>query len=310
MKNLIVITGPTAVGKSSIGIELAKKIGGEIISADSMQVYKGMDIGTAKIKKNEMDGIPHFLIDEFEPTERFDVTVFQKRAKECIDDIKKRGKIPIIVGGTGFYIQSVLYDIDFKEYGDDSQIRGKYEELVKSIGKGGLHRILEEVDTDYAATVSENNVKKVIRAISFYESTGIRLSEHNKRERERPKSYDFSYFVLTMQREKLYEKINLRVDEMFTEGLVDEVISLLKKGYDRELVSMQGIGYKEVISYLNGEIDYDSCVNLIKKGTRNFAKRQLTWFRREREVVYIDRDILKTNEMVIQKMCEHIQTQN
>ena len=302
MKDLIVLTGPTAVGKTSLSIMLAKEIGGEIISADSMQVYKYMDIGTAKVTKEEMCGVPHFLIDELEPDEEFNVTIFKNKVMKYIEEIRNRGHVPIIVGGTGFYIQSVIYDINFTEYGDDSDIRKKYEEIAKISGKTELHKRLSDVDKEYADSVSENNVKKVVRALSFYEMTGEKLSVHNTKERERTSPFDFAYFVLTMDRKKLYERIDKRVDLMFKMGLVDEVKSLMKKGYNKSMVSMQGIGYKEVIDYLNGEISMDECIDIIKRDTRHFAKRQLTWFKREKVVTYIDKEKFVTEADCLKEM--------
>ena len=302
MKDLIVLTGPTAVGKTTLSIALAKAVGGEIISADSMQVYKYMNIGTAKITEDEKCGIPHFMIDELEPDEEFNVTIFKNKVMNYIKEIKDRGKIPIIVGGTGFYIQSVIYDINFNEYGDDSQVRKKYEEMAENSGKSKLHSKLAEVDKEYADSVSENNVKKVVRALSFFEMTGEKLSEHNKRERERSSPFDFAYFVLTMDRKKLYERIDKRVELMFEMGLVGEVRNLMKRGYDKSLVSMQGIGYKEVIDYLTGKTGFDDCIDIIKRDTRHFAKRQLTWFKREKVVNYIDKDIFTTEEDCLKEM--------
>ena len=290
MRDLIVLTGPTAVGKTSLSISLAKAVGGEIISADSMQVYKYMNIGTAKITEEEMCGVPHFLIDELEPDEEFNVTIFKNKVMKYIEEIRSRGNIPIIVGGTGFYIQSVIYDINFSEYGDDSEVRKKYEEMAETLGKTELHKRLSEVDKEYADSVSENNVKKVVRALAFYEMTGEKLSEHNKKERERTSPFDFAYFVLTMDREKLYERIDNRVDLMFEMGLVDEVKGLMSRGYNKSMVSMQGIGYKEVIDYINGETSLSECIDIIKRDTRHFAKRQLTWFKREKVVSYINKD--------------------
>lgn len=302
MKDLIVLTGPTAVGKTSLSIALAKAVGGEIISADSMQVYKYMNIGTAKITEEEKCGIPHFLIDEFEPDEEFNVTIFKNKVMGYIKDITSRGKVPIIVGGTGFYIQSVIYDINFNEYGDDSEVRKKYELMAETIGKSELHKKLALVDREYADSVSENNVKKVVRALSFFEMTGEKLSEHNKRERERSSPFDFAYFVLTMDRKKLYERIDKRVDLMFDMGLVDEVKALMAKGYDKSLVSMQGIGYKEVIDYLNGKTSLEECIDIIKRDTRHFAKRQLTWFKREKVVTYIDKDEFVSEDKCLKEM--------
>ena len=302
MKDLIVLTGPTAVGKTSLSIALAKAVDGEIISADSMQVYKYMNIGTAKITEEEKCGIPHFLIDEFEPDEEFNVTIFKNKVMGYIKDIKSRGKVPIIVGGTGFYIQSVIYDINFNEYGDDSEVRKKYELMAETIGKSELHKKLALVDREYADSVSENNVKKVVRALTFFEMTGEKLSEHNKRERERSSPFDFAYFVLTMDRKKLYERIDKRVDLMFDMGLVEEVKALMAKGYDKSLVSMQGIGYKEVIDYLSGKTSLEECIDIIKRDTRHFAKRQLTWFKREKVVTYIDKDEFDAEDNCLKEM--------
>ena len=302
MKDLIVLTGPTAVGKTSLSIALAKAVDGEIISADSMQVYKYMNIGTAKITEEEKCGIPHFLIDELEPDEEFNVTIFKNKVMGYIEDIKSRGKVPIIVGGTGFYIQSVIYDINFNEYGDDSNVRKKYEAMAETIGKSELHKKLALVDREYADSVSYNNVKKVVRALTFFEMTGEKLSEHNKRERERSSPFDFAYFVLTMDRKKLYERIDKRVDLMFDMGLVEEVKALMTKGYDKSLVSMQGIGYKEVIDYLSGKTSLEECIDIIKRDTRHFAKRQLTWFKREKVVTYIDKDEFDAEDKCLKEM--------
>lgn len=302
MKDLIVLTGPTAVGKTSLSIALAKAVDGEIISADSMQVYKYMNIGTAKITEEEKCGIPHFLIDELEPNEEFNVTIFKNKVMGYIEDIKSRGKVPIIVGGTGFYIQSVIYDINFNEYGDDSNVRKKYEAMAETLGKSELHKKLALVDREYAASVSYNNVKKVVRALTFFEMTGEKLSEHNKRERERSSPFDFAYFVLTMDRKKLYERIDKRVDLMFDMGLVEEVKALMAKGYDKSLVSMQGIGYKEVIDYLSGKTSLEECIDIIKRDTRHFAKRQLTWFKREKVVTYIDKDEFDAEDKCLKEM--------
>ena len=302
MKDLIVLTGPTAVGKTSLSIALAKAVDGEIISADSMQVYKYMNIGTAKITEEEKCGIPHFLIDELEPDEEFNVTIFKNKVMGSIEDIKSRGKVPIIVGGTGFYIQSVIYDINFNKYGDDSNVRKKYEAMAETLGKSELHKKLALVDREYADSVSYNNVKKVVRALTFFEMTGEKLSEHNKRERERSSPFDFAYFVLTMDRKKLYERIDKRVDLMFDMGLVEEVKALMAKGYDKSLVSMQGIGYKEVIDYLSGKTGLEECIDIIKRDTRHFAKRQLTWFKREKVVTYIDKDEFDAEDKCLKEM--------
>ena len=302
MKNLIVITGPTAVGKTELSVRLAKKIGGEIISADSMQVYKGMDIGTAKITEAEKEDVPHFLIDEYEPDFDFNVTVFKERVMSCIEDIRSRGHIPIIAGGTGFYIQAVLYDIDFKENDGEDLIRKKYEYLLEVEGKHFLHKRLSDVDSEYAASVSENNVKKVIRALSFFDVTGEKLSKHNLTEREKTSPFDFAYFVLTMDRERLYKRIDERVDKMFDVGLVDEVKALKDMGLTKNMTSMQGIGYKEVLAYLDGEMSLEEAKEKVKLNTRHFAKRQMTWFKREKNVIYVDREDDECFERILKEI--------
>lgn len=286
---IIVLTGPTAVGKTDISIRLAKETGGEIISADSMQVYRHMDIGTAKVRPYEMQGIPHYMIDEWEPDEEFNVFIFQKKVKEYIRDIHARGKIPILAGGTGFYIQAVLYDIAFTENQQDSLYRQKLQKEAQEKGAHALHDKLRRVDPESAEVIHENNIKRVIRALEYYQFTGEKFSEHNARERERISPYNFLYVVLTMDREKLYQRIDKRVDRMMEQGLADEVGRLLDKGYKRDLVSMQGLGYKEIAAALEHECTMEEAVYRLKRDTRHFAKRQMTWFRREREVVMLDR---------------------
>lgn len=293
MEKLVVLTGPTAVGKSKLSIELARRLNGEIISADSMQVYKGMDIGTDKIKESAMGGVPHHMIDILEPTEEFNAFEFKRRAKVLIDEIHSRGHISILVGGTGFYIQSVLYDVDFSEAEDEEASDAYKDELYKiSEEEGGvsrLHKMLTEVDPEYAADLHENNVKRVIRALCYFHDTGEKMSEHNKNQRENASPYDFFYFVLTDEREILYKRIEDRIDKMMEEGLEDEVKGLMALNIDRNATSMQALGYREMISYLEGEITRDEAVELLKKNTRHFAKRQLTWFRREKTVTWIDK---------------------
>lgn len=286
---IIVLTGPTAVGKTDISIRLAKETGGEIISADSMQVYRHMDIGTAKVRPYEMQGIPHYMIDEWEPDEEFNVFIFQKKVKEYIRDIHARGKIPILAGGTGFYIQAVLYDIAFTENQQDSLYRQKLQKEALEKGAHALHDKLRRVDPESAEVIHENNIKRVIRALEYYQFTGEKFSVHNARERERISPYNFLYVVLTMDREKLYQRIDQRVDRMMEQGLADEVGRLLDKGYKRDLVSMQGLGYKEIAAALEHECTMEEAVYRLKRDTRHFAKRQMTWFRREREVVMLDR---------------------
>jgi tRNA dimethylallyltransferase len=290
MNKLVILTGPTAVGKTHLSIQLAKKINGEIISADSIQVYKGMDIGSAKITKEETDGIPHHLIDILEPKEEFNVHIFKKLATKAINDISSRGKIPIIVGGTGFYIQAVLYDINFDDTETDYEYREYLEQLAKDKGNAFLHNMLKEVDPESAAAIHCNNLKRVIRALEYYKQTGKKISEHNEKERENKSPYNFAYFVLNDKRDKLYNRINQRVDIMFDNGLLKEMETLIAKGYTRDLVSMQGIGYKELFNYFDGKTSLDETKELIKKNTRHFAKRQLTWFRREKDVTMLNID--------------------
>lgn len=289
-KKLIILTGPTAAGKTKLSIALAKSVNGEIISADSMQVYKHMDIGSAKIRPEEMQGIKHYLVDILEPSEEFNIVLFQKYAKQAAAEIYEKGKIPIIVGGTGFYIQSVLYDIDFQDSDEDAALRAELEKTAQEKGREFLHNILKECDPQAAREIHANNVKRVIRAIEFYRQTGRKISEHNETERAKQSAYDSYYFVLTDKREKLYENIEKRVDIMIQEGLVGEVKRLMDMGCKRDSTAMQGLGYKEIISYLMGEITLDEAIRIIKRDTRHFAKRQLTWFRRERDVIWIEKD--------------------
>lgn len=298
-KPLIILTGPTAVGKTKASIGLAKTINGEIISADSMQVYKYMDIGSAKIHPEEMQGVKHYLVDELEPDEEFNVVRFQKMAKQAIQEIYAKGKVPILVGGTGFYIQAVLYDIDFQENEEDNTYRTELEQLAREKGGSWLHHMLSEVDEESARDIHENNVKKVIRALEYYHQTGKKISEHNAEERQKESPYNAVYFVLNDDRKNLYESINLRVDQMIEEGLVEEVRGLKMRGYKKEMVSMQGLGYKEMLDYLDGIYSLDEAVEIIKRDTRHFAKRQLTWFRRERNVQWIDKKQFHYDENLI-----------
>ena len=289
---LIVLTGPTAVGKTSLSIQLAKAIGGEIISADSMQVYRHMDIGSAKVTADEMEGVPHHLIDVLEPDQDFNVVTFQHMAKEALQGIYNRRRIPIIAGGTGFYIQALLYDIDFKENEDGSPVRRELEELAAREGEAApavLHAMLEEIDPDSAARIHANNVKRVIRAIEYYRLTGRKISVHNQEERTKESPYDFLYYVVNTERPVLYARIDRRVDQMMENGLVEEVQTLKSMGCHRGQTSMQGLGYKEILDYLDGRCTLDEAVYVLKRDTRHFAKRQLTWFKRERDVIWINK---------------------
>lgn len=304
-KPIVIIAGPTACGKTACSIELAKQINGEIISADSMQVYKLMDIGTAKIKKEEMEGIKHYLIDEFYPDEDFSIAIFQKYTKKYIKEIQDKGKIPIIVGGTGFYINSIIFDNDFKETEKDETYRQELESLARDKGNEYLHLKLKEVDYKSYEKIHPNNVKKVIRALEFYFQTGSPISEHNEAEKQKIPIYKNYFFILNMNRDTLYERINERVDIMIKKGLVDEVKSLLQKGYDKNLVSMQGIGYKEIVKYIENEISLEEAIYLIKRNTRRFAKRQITWFKHQCNGNWINIDDKNFME-VIQEMKDSI----
>lgn len=296
MKNLVILTGPTAVGKTSLSINLAKAINGEIISADSMQVYKGMDIGTAKITTEEMQGIPHYLIDVIEPTEDFHVVKFKELVQEALDKIYAKGKIPIICGGTGFYIQAILYDIDFDENEIDAEYRKKLETFADECGNEALHDKLKEVDIESANSIPAANRKRVIRALEYYHQTGEKFSLHNATQREKTSPYSFAYFVLNDDRQLLYNRIDKRVDLMMKNGLLDEVKSLIAAGAKRGMTSMDGIGYKEILDYIEGTMTLEASVELIKKKSRNYAKRQLTWFRREKDVTWIDKTIYNSTE--------------
>ena len=295
---LIIIAGPTSAGKSDIAVRLAKMIGGEIISADSIQVYRGMDIGSGKITPDEMEGIPHYLIDILDPKDDFNITMFQKLAKEAVFDISSRGKIPILVGGTGFYIQSLIYDIDFTSQPELDEFRKELQKYADEYGARALHERLRAVDPKSAEKIHENNIKRTIRAIEFYEFTGKQISEHNERQRQNESPYDFWYFVITDDRQELYERINRRVDKMLDAGLVQEVRGLREAGCTLDMTSMQGLGYKEIYECLEGRLTLEEAVYKIKRDTRHFAKRQLTWFRRERDVIWVDRRDFKDDEKI------------
>ncbi len=288
---LVILTGPTAVGKTALSVAFAKAINGEIISADSMQVYRHMDIGSAKVTKEEMEGVPHHLIDVLEPAEEFNVVLFQRMARQAAEEIESRGHIPILVGGTGFYIQALLYNIDFAENDEDRRLRRSLEEIAKEQGASALYEKLRAVDPESCEIIHANNVKRVIRAIEFYEKTGKKISAHNREQRQNISPYRFAYFVLNDDREKIYRQIDQRVDLMMERGLVEEVRALRAMGCSRGMVSMQGLGYKEILSYLEGEISQEEAVYLIKRDTRHFAKRQLTWFKREKEVTWIEKNV-------------------
>ena len=290
-QSLIIISGPTAAGKTALSIELAKNINGSIISADSMQVYRGMDVGSAKISVDEMQGIKHYLIDILDPREDFNIALFKEYAKKAIESINAAGKIPIVVGGTGFYIQALLYDIDFDEAAtEDTSIRDELTLLAKEKGNEYVHDILKKVDIKSANDIHPNNIKRVIRAIEYYKLTGNKISDHNLEQHEKESPYNFKYFVINEDREILYKNIDKRVDIMVENGLVEEVQKLKSGGLNRDYISMQGLGYKEILAYLDDEISLGEAINIIKRDTRHFAKRQLTWFRREKEVTWINKE--------------------
>lgn len=303
---LIILTGPTAAGKTKLSIALAKAVGGEIISADSMQVYRHMDIGSAKISQEEMEGIPHYLVDVLEPFEAFHVVRFQQMAKAAMEEIRSRGHIPILVGGTGFYIQAIVGDVDFTD-NETSPVRRELEQRAAEQGACVLYEELKKVDPESAAIIHENNVKRVIRALEFYRLTGKKISKHNEEQKEKESPYNFAYFVLNEERQKLYKRIDRRVDEMIEAGLLREVTLLKEMGCKRGMVSMQGLGYKEILAYLDGECSFLEAVDILKRDTRHFAKRQLTWFRREKDVIWLNKeDYEYKEERILAAMLERL----
>ncbi len=291
---LIIISGPTASGKTSASINLAKAIDGEVISCDSMQVYKYMDIGTAKPTIEEMDGVKHHLINVLDPNEDFSIATFQSMVFEAIEDIKSRGKTPILCGGTGFYTNAIIYNTKFTEMEKDDKYREELFQLAKEKGNSYVYEMLKKVDPESTETIHENNLKKVVRALEFYKLTNSKISEHNKNEREKEPFFNVKQIILDVKRETLYDRIDRRVDIMLKCGLVDEVKSLIQKGYTKDLISMQGIGYQEFFDYFNNLTTLDETVELIKKNSRNYAKRQLTWFRNKSLGIWVNTE--KHNE--------------
>lgn len=302
-KPLVVIGGPTACGKTDVGVLLAQKINGEIISADSMQVYCDMNIGTAKPTKQEMKNIKHYLIDEIMPDEEYNVMIFQKKAKQYMKQIWNLGKIPILVGGTGFYINAVVYDTLFEETEQDSTFRNDMYVFAKENGAEALYQKLQEIDPKYAKTLHVNNIKRVTRALEYHHFTGQLFSEYNAEQKQKQSPYHTAMIVLTMERQKLYDRIEKRIDAMVEKGLLKEVEMLLKKGYTENLVSMQAIGYKELIPYFSQKISLEQAIYDLKKNTRHFAKRQLTWFKRQTNGYWVDitdQNLEKATEKIIQ----------
>ncbi len=302
----IVVAGPTAVGKSGIAVRLAKLLGGAVVSADSMQVYKKMNIGSAKISEDEMCGVKHYLIDVLDPKEEFHVVKFQEMAKEAMEDIYSRNMIPIITGGTGFYIQALIKDVDFTQTGRLESVRCEYAKIAEEKGAEYLHALLKQKDHRAAAEIHPNNIKRVIRALEFYDETGGAISAHNEIQIKKQSPYDCSFFVLTDDRQALYDRINKRVDIMMQDGLLEEVTALYRDGLVEDDVSMKGIGYREFFPYFRGEITLEECVEKIKSDTRHFAKRQLTWFKREKDAVWIDRrDYGGDDALIAEAMAEN-----
>ncbi len=308
MNKIIVLVGPTAVGKTYVSVELAKKLGTEIISADSMQIYKGMDVGTAKIREDEKQGIIHHMIDIVNPDEDYSVSEFKYDAEKIIDRLSEEGKIPIIVGGSGLYVNSIIYDLDFGNAKSDEKLREYYTYYYKEHGEDGLYDKLLEIDPEAAGKIHKNNVKRVIRALEVYDITGLKFSDINTDIRKESNKYDCILIGLSMERKALYERINKRVDEMLSAGLLEEVRSLMEKGYDKKLVSMRGIGYKEIIDHLEGIKDYEDALAILKRNTRRFAKRQYTWFLKDRNVKWFSMDKLEEVDNTINDILDYIST--
>jgi tRNA dimethylallyltransferase len=306
MDSIIVIVGPTASGKTKISIELAKDINGEIISADSMQVYRFMDIGTAKPNMKEMSGIKHYLIDEILPDEEFSVARFKELALKYIKEIKSKGKIPIIVGGTGLYINSLIYNIEFSETDIDWDLREQLKKEAENKGNKFLHDKLREIDPEAADRIHVNDIKRIIRAIEIFKTTRKPISYHQELSKLNPPEYNFILIGLRMNRHKLYERINKRVDLMLEAGLIEEVKKIKKLGYDKYSVAMQGLGYKEILAYLRGELTYEECIDLLKRNTRRYAKRQITWFRKIQDIYWIDVDKCEDQGEILKNIKYHI----
>lgn len=310
MKKLLIIAGPTAVGKTDISIKLAKELNGEIISADSMQIYKYMNIGSAKISPDEMQGVRHHLIDIIDPSREFSVAEFKTMATSAIDDIIERGKYPIIAGGTGLYINSIICNYEFTGTYKDEDYRNYLKNLAEEKGKDYVHELLKDIDKESYERLYPNDLKRVIRALEVYKVTKKTISEINRGVNLYDIPYDINYYILNMNREKLYERINKRVDKMLSSGLVNEVVKLKNMGYTSDMQSMKGIGYKEILYYLDNKLSFDEAVELIKKGSRNYAKRQLTWFRKDKRAKWIDKDLYKDDNEIISQIKGDLLNQN
>jgi len=306
LPKICILAGPTAIGKTDISLALAGSLCGEIISADSAQVYRYMDIGTAKLKENEMQGIRHYMIDEVNPDEDFSVAQFRNRAEGYIRDINERGKLPIIAGGTGLYINSLLDNLDFTASISDEEFRKEMQDIADCKSPAYVHAMLESVDPASYNKLHPNDTRRVIRALEVHKFTGKPISYFQEESKKQPPRYDFAYITLTMDRAKLYNRIEQRVDKMMTEGLVEEVEGLLDMGYGRELTSMQALGYKEIADYLRGTISKEEAVRILKRDTRHYAKRQLTWFRRDRRLYWIDIDSFHKSEVLLENIIRYI----
>lgn len=305
-KPLVIIVGPTAVGKTEISIEIAKKIDGEIISADSMQIYKHMNIGSAKPSMKEQDNIPHYLMDEIDPREEFSVAQYQKMAKKYIDKILSQGKLPVIVGGTGLYINSIIYNIDFTATVSNWALRKRLEEEARNYGNEYIHDQLRKIDPDAAQRIHPNNVKRVIRALEVYYEGGERIKDFQESLVENP-DYQYVMIGLIRDRKELYKRINQRVDLMMQQGLIEEVRKLMALGLDIDAISMKGLGYKEIIRYLKGDYSLETAVDILKRDTRRYAKRQITWFKRYDKIQWFDVGIYKEKEALVNDITNFIE---
>ena len=297
-EKILVLAGPTGVGKTELSINLAKRLNGEIISADSMQIYKYMDIGSAKVTEEEMKGVKHHLIDVVNPGKEFSVSDFKDYGEKALKEIYAKGKLPMIVGGTGLYINSLTCNMNFTESEKDDDYRKELDSLAEEKGNIYVYELLKDIDPISYKNIHPNNRKRVIRALEVYKLTGQPFSSYNAGEKLYDSNYDIHFYVLTMNREKLYERINKRVDIMMDKGLLDECIKLKEMGYISSIQSMQGIGYKEILYYLEGKISLENAVDMIKQGSRNYAKRQLTWFRHDPRAIFLDKDVLSEEEII------------
>ena len=297
-KPLLILAGPTAVGKSDISVKVAKALGGECISADSIQVYKGLNIGSGKITEEEMEGVPHHLLDILNPEEDYDASAFQRMAREKVEEIYRRERLPILVGGTGFYIQAMLRDIDFKEEdeAEKERLRSRLEKEMEVRGSTALHEELKQVDSVSAEEIHPHNRQRIMRALEYFYLHKSPISKHNREEKEKEALYNSLFLVLNRNREDLYEGINARVEKMFQDGLVSEVEAFYKKGYTEHSPGFKGIGYREIFPYLRGECSLSECKALIQQNSRHYAKRQLTWFKREKETIFVEAENFQSRE--------------